>query len=79
MICIPDSSVASLIGRGGRNVETIERTSHTSISVIDKIPGLKDRVVKVEGLSADIQSESSSSTIKSTTAVLALIANTRCS
>jgi predicted RNA-binding protein YlqC (UPF0109 family) len=55
-ICIPDSSVASLIGRGGRNVETIQRSSHTAISVIDKIPGLKDRIVKVDGLSTDIQS-----------------------
>lgn len=54
-ICIPDSCVASLIGRGGRNVETIQRSSRTSISVIDKISGLKDRIVKVEGFHSDIQ------------------------
>mmetsp|Transcript_17302 Transcript_17302/g.31162 ORF Transcript_17302/g.31162 Transcript_17302/m.31162 type:complete len:206 (+) Transcript_17302:67-684(+) len=54
-ICIPDNCVASLIGRGGRNVETIQRSSRTSISVIDKISGLKDRIVKIEGFQSDIQ------------------------
>ena len=55
-IFIPDSMVSLLIGKKGRQIEQIQNASHTTISVIDKIRGLKDRVVKIIGKSGSITS-----------------------
>jgi len=55
-IFIPDSMVSLLIGKKGRQIEQIQNASHTTISVIDKIRGLKDRVVKIIGKPGSITS-----------------------
>lgn len=55
-IFIPDSMVSLLIGKKGRQIEQIQNASHTTISVIDKIKGLKDRVVKIIGKPGSITS-----------------------
>lgn len=54
-ILIPPHMVSQLIGKHGKQINTLQTRSNTEISVIDKTRGLSERQVKIAGKPRDVE------------------------
>ena len=53
-LVVPDSCASTIIGQGGSTIKSLQQMSGCRIKVEDRMPGVKDRLVRVAGSSLEI-------------------------
>ncbi|CAG9334354.1 unnamed protein product [Blepharisma stoltei] len=54
-ILIPDNLIEALTGKGGKLLNKIQTNSHATITIVEEIKNLRERLIKIEGRSADVE------------------------